>query len=483
MRKKTSLKTKEKKWKNKALTYSKEKEKLRIKVRNLERSKSTWKEKSIELRHKLNEQKRLIKKLSKKNGLHVENKGKKIKHHKYDTFEIGLCLHLRQFSNISYRSCVQVIKVLSVVLELQLFRPSINSIRNWEMKMGYNQLQQKGKPSEEWAIILDESIMVGQQVILLLLGVNLSTYKFGSALNFEDVKVLGLRIGKSCKGVDVSRAIEDLKNRDFNIKYAVCDNGNNLSKGLILSNIEKVEDCTHALGLLLQKRYEDDERFIAFSKASILFKRQIVLSKYSAFIPPVQRSKSRFLNLTELSKWSQKLLKLSKHYSKTTKNREEYEKICWIEEHEVIIKDVVNYQKIVNEILKILKRKGLNAVSKKQCEDVLRWKRVDSEFKKNIKAYLDRNLKKTNKKLKTVICCSDIIESKFGCFKNKMSSNKNVGFTAGSLGIATPHLISSDDEIKSNLENVKLEEIRKWEEENLDESILKKKKRLFKSAA
>lgn len=483
MRGNTKQKTKEKKWKKKALSYSKEKEKLRIKVRNLERSKSTWKEKCRGLRLEVNEQKLIIKKLNKKNGLHVENKRKKIKHHSYDTFEIGLCLHLRRFSNISYRSCVEVIYVLSIVLDLHFFRPSINSIRNWEMKMGYKELQQNGNLSEEWAIILDESIMVGQQKMLLILGVNLTVYNFEDALNFEDVKVLGLHIGKSCKGEDVSRAIEEIKARNFNIKYAVCDNGNNLSKGLEMSKLDKIEDCTHALGLLLEKRYEKDELFIAFSKASILFKRQIVLSKYSVFIPPVQRSKARFLNLTQLSKWSLKLLKLSKQYSKTTKNQTEYKKISWIEEHELIIKDVYNYQQKVNEILKILKTKGLNAKSKKECEGLLNGRKIDAEFKRNIRAYLNRNFSKLDKELIKVICCSDIIESKFGHLKNKMSSNKNVGFTAGSLGIAIPHLIISDDEIKSNLEAVKLKEIWKWEEENLEESILKKKKRLFKSAA
>lgn len=405
-----------------------------------------------------------------------------VKRHHYDAAQISLCVNLRNSTNSSLRSCLQIIKLLSLLLGLELFSPSIASIRNWEIKMGYHQLGNRVQSDREWMLILDESIMVGQQKMLLLLGVELSKYSFDAPLNFEDIEVLGLYVGSSCKWENVQQQIRALHERGYVFKYAVSDAGSSICKGLRVSGITRVEDCTHALGLLIKKRYKGQQEYETFSKQAAAFKRKVSTSKYAVYMPPAQRSKARFLNLSELSNWAIKLLKLAKQYKQESSKEQVYERIKWIENYESLIDDISVHQKLLNELFKILKNRGLSQETKQCCQKVILDSKADEEIKKGITNYLEVNTSLEGLP-QQLICCSDIIESLFGYYKNRMSKNKNIGFTAGTLALAGGRQYKNVNQIKSAMEQTRLTDISKWEEQNLIPSLLKQRKKLFKSVA
>jgi len=346
------------------------------------------------------------------------------------------------------------------------------------MKLGFEQLKNQGDPTEEWVLIVDESIMVGQQKLLLLMGVNLSKYDFKVPLNFSHAQVLGLHIGSSCNWIEVKAAIESLSKRGYRIKYAVSDSGSSICKGLNKSGIVRIADCTHALGLLLKKRYEKDERYNCFYKQTTLFKRKISMSKYAEYMPPRQRSKARFLNLTQLSRWATKILTIVR---KKGIEKEVYNRLKWIESYSDLISEIVKYQELLNRLFKILKHKGLSKKTEQACKKIIAVSKVEQSFKEKIRQYLKGNRTKLPRE-EQLICCSDIIESKFGHFKNRMSHNKNIGFTASCLTIANSNLIKGIEPIKTAMEGTKLSEIAQWEKQNIRDSLLKRKKKVFKNA-
>lgn len=469
--------TKVKKSTEKSKSNRLERDKLKRKVKDLYKSREKWKEK---YKTKQQEIKVLEKGLTKyeKRIKKLEGSNLKIKRHQYSASQIQMCVNLRCSTNSSLRSCVQIIKVLSVIIGLEFFRPSISSIRNWEMKMGYHQLQKRDHSKGDWVLILDESIMVGQQKLLLLMGVNLSNYDFNSPLNFSHAQVLGLHVGSSCKWTEIKQAIDNLLSRGYQLKYAVSDSGSSICKALRESGIVRIEDCTHALGLLLKKRYKNNACYDTFCKEATSFKRKISTSKYAAYMPPTQRSKARFLNLTQMSNWATKLLRVAKNKDI---EKEVYDRIKWIESYENLIIDIVKHQQLLNQLFKVLKHKGLSKRNQQACKKVLDQSEVEESFKEKIREYLKSNIDKLPKE-KQLICCSDIIESKFGHFKNQMSNNKNVGFTASSLTIANSNIIKDLDQIKTSMEETKLADIAVWEKQNLKDSLLKRKNQVFKNA-
>ena len=77
---------------------------------------------------------------------------------------------------------------LGLVLALQIRPPSYSSIRYWEQKMSYYRLSTVSADSgQEWVLIIDESIAIGREKLLLFLGVDLGAYCFGQPLCFADV--------------------------------------------------------------------------------------------------------------------------------------------------------------------------------------------------------------------------------------------------------------------------------------------------------
>ena len=251
-----------------------------------------------------------------------------------------------------------------------MLKPSPVTIRNWELPLGFYQLQKPVRKGSKWAMIIDASVMLGQQKLLMVLGIDLSRYHFEQAINLDMVEVLGVHVAASFKSETIKKVLNDIKQNGHQIEYVVCDNGNNLRKAIRLANIAHIQDCTHALGLLIEKRYKTAEHFNSFSKRSALFKRQISLSKHAALIPPVQRSKGRFLNLEGICKWAQKVLNLAGEYRNKAEYLEVYKTIKWIEDYQDLINDMVVHITVLHKIFKILKNKGLSQLSEQGCTGI-----------------------------------------------------------------------------------------------------------------
>lgn len=465
-------------WREKAKKKSKEIAAFKKRMKELIFSRDNWKEK-YHAKNKENKRlKVIIEQLKKGSDKELKNE-KKPKHHSYSLQIILLCIWMRQQGNCSLRSCASTLKIMALVLGLDLKFPSRNTIQNWEKKLGYSRIHRQGKAAEKWVIILDESISIGQQKLLLILGVELTKYDFGKALCFEDTTVLYLGIGKSWTGELISKQIKKIKSNGFNIEYGVSDGGTNLIKSLKMSDISLVQDCTHVIGNLLKKQYVSNEEFITFSKQCGVFKRQIMLGKDALLMPPSQRVKGRFLNLQPLSSWAYKmLLLLAQKNSKLSK--EQQEKLKWLESYRTLILEINEQCKTMNKLFKILKNEGLKKETAEKSKVILEQSKATSFFKDGVRQYLTRNLNILTGN-ERVICCSDIIESYFGKYKNQLEKTGAKLITDSCLAIANFNQKFKKEEIKKAMEEVKIVDLKNWRQENLPSSLLQEKRALLKS--
>jgi len=79
------------------------------------------------------------------------------------------------------------------------------------------------------------------------------------------------------------------------------------------------------------------------------------------------------------------------------------------------------------------------------------------------------------------LCSSDIIESMFGTFKNRLAKNSAGGLTEGCLSIANYGKYFQPKDVIAPMENTKTIDILKWREENLPISMLRKRAAIFKN--
>ena len=136
--------------------------------------------------------------------------------------------------------------------------------------------------------------------------------------------------------------------------------------------------------------------------------------------------------------------------------------------------------KTMNQLLKILKNEGLSKGSSQKCETILKRSKAIDFFKDGVHQYLENNLALLVSD-KPVICCSDIIESFFGKYKNQLAKTGCQLITDSCLAIANFSQKFEEKEIKEAMEQVKIIDLKNWRQKNLPLSLLQQRRKLLKS--
>jgi len=441
------------------------------KNRQLQKSRLGWKTKSMGHLKSLRAKEKELRKNKKKKGARPKN-------HSYRSDEISLSLQIRKNGKCSLRSTQSILKMLVLILGLELRIPSHESISLWEKRIGLHSLKRNNYPSDEYAIIIDESIMIGKEKILLILGVNLSTYTFERPLTFTEVEVLSIGVSQSWKWSDIVAQIESLQSKGLRLKYGISDSGSNILKALSALGIIRISDCTHALGKLLEKQYKQAADFKAFSQLCGKMRREYTNTNFACFVPPKQRVKGRFLNIIPLSNWAKQMLKLYEHSKDLT--AEERGVLSVLKEYEQLILDLYSQCEVMGKIFEILKSEGINEATMKKCENLVEQSQSTPYFKEGVKKYLQSNWKEELSK-KSLICTSDIIESVFGKYKNGIGKNLQNGITDSCLNIPNYGKQLSPQEVLVALNNTKVIDLKEWKNKNIKERLLNKKKELVQN--
>ena len=464
-------------WKNKAKERGAEVRALRKKVKVLEKSRDMAKE-------KLGKERSLRIALEKEGGS-GERKSTKVKNHSYDLETMAVCLAVKQGNSISLRSCRGVIATLCLAFGLSFKVPSVNTIRNWDLKQAYNSLESRGDGTTPYAIIVDESFSTGGQSLLLLLGVKLGDYGFDKSLSFKDVEVLGIAVNNSWKADNITRVIKGIEARGYRIVYGCGDGANNITKSLKDSNITRIYDCTHAFALLVKKEYEEGEEFKAFLKKYSLLNRQNYMGKDRAICPPKLKGKSRFLNIYRVAEWAEKHLAMVEALERKDRNETQqriYQKLVWLKNHGDLITELSRVSGLLKAVLKVLKNGGLSQQTIETVEELVSQSRAPLFIRVGIRQYLQDN-KSLLSVHERVICCSDIIESCFGKFKYEQSRNPNGGITIGCLKIANYRNKQNLEDLKKAMEQTRIVELKDWSEKNKLQSFKHRKEELAQNVA
>lgn len=116
-----------------------------------------------------------------------------IAHHVYPAQMIAMAVFIVVHAGGSLRCAAKTIAFLSEMMGWQYGQPSQVTIRNWVLRCGLYQLDYAKAKTGEYVGIIDESIQIGAEKMLLFLGVKLSDDQSHSApLTLNEVEVLGV---------------------------------------------------------------------------------------------------------------------------------------------------------------------------------------------------------------------------------------------------------------------------------------------------
>lgn len=361
---------------------------------------------------------------------------------------------------------------------MELSSPSFSTTKLWVKKIGYVKLTSPKEKADDWILILDESIGIGQEKVLVILGIRQSNIDFTRPLKLQDMEPLLVKSSEKWTGHDIGQELKIIKEKLEGVIYAVTDGGSSLKLGLKNAGINRVYDITHAIAIFLDRIYRNDVVFKGFTHNAGQMRFKLCCSKSAHLIPPNQRSKSRFLNIDILSKWAITALNA---YNSNKLSNEEKKQLEWIKEIDCFVKEMDLLISKIQDISIILKNEGLSKETKGKCIKLLKNFKKERllEFKKHMIKYLNENTICITKHKEKLLCCSDVIESTFGKYKNELSKNPMCGITDLVLIIPAFTASLTPEWVKEAIDSCTVKDIQKWNKENLCASLLTKRKTAF----
>jgi len=403
------------------------------------------------------------------------------KHHTYSLGLMALALDLASYASLGNRKVVEVLKVVSKYLGIFDQLPCYNTIRNWVAKRSYYhlcQLHSSPGSSTTWAIIVDVSIRVGGQRLLLVLGVNLDEYGFDRPLTYGDVRVLslGLRHEKSWSGAAIKSHLKEQVLPHYSIAYLVSDSGPNIKLAARELGISRIDDISHAFARILKRQYNKRSDFELFVKKCTHLRRYNTINPDSHLRPPQLRGTARFMNIAPLIKWAVGMLEVldnkgATHYKGKAFTTRHRTKVEWLIELRDFVNQLQATLEMTDKISQRVKHHGLSlqtvAWAKINLENSSQKSLIEQSVYLEIIDYLDGELATVQQlKLPVVICSTDIIESFFG--KYKESIPKVAMVSSHALRIVTyGKEIQNMAQVKKMMECTNLEQLRIWRDQQL----------------
>lgn len=454
-------KDKVKKWKDKHRNSQNENRRLRRRVQELIVSRDGWRSK-----YKLS-------RLGSKSSRDYLS-GTRARGHGYSLLIVELCIRISQYGGSSLRSCQHSLQCLLLVMGLGLNCPSHVSIRNWVLKHGYHRwwlMQDVEEVCGDWVLIMDESVTVGAERLLLVLGLDLSKWKFDRPPCVEDVEVLHMEIGVQWKGEQIGAVLEQA-GKSRQVVQVLSDCGSNLLKASEISGFLHIPDCSHALARVLERHLARDDHFKTFCHLAGQLRQHWTTSEYAKWRPPKLRGKSRFMNVFPLVKWAEKVLSQELILPEQVLRKTE-----WLRHNNNFIGTMSTLRSTVNGILKLLKTQGASTQALERAKQMIKDGPcpILQSVNDDIKRYLEKLAGKLTVGNPRLLCCSDIIETVFGKFKCRINPQAQTKIT--DLALIIPHFCgkTSAQQVKAALENISNQQVKTWKKEQAKNNMQKVK--------
>jgi hypothetical protein len=223
--------------------------------------------------------------------------GEPILRHKYDVVTVNLCVSIYLLGGCSFRGVVRILQYLRSFLGLSMDEiPCKSSIENWVQKCGhyvYEHPDLSKCRDGGYCLIIDECIVIGQERMLVVLGVKAS--KEGKkALDLSQVEILSLQVKPSWNNEEVKEILEKVGEKvGRKADYIISDGGGNLIKGIKEYGGLRICDCGHEVARQTEQVYKDDERLKLFNSAAGQMKFKEVMKETfdSTVYEPVHRNR------------------------------------------------------------------------------------------------------------------------------------------------------------------------------------------------
>lgn len=387
--------------------------------------------------------------------------------------------------------CRKIIRVLEVFAkQIDLTIPHHTTVRQWLIRYGYHSLQKPLSIADDWISIGDLTISVGKLKCLAVLGIQNRDLqaKEDLILTHKDVHLLGLYPTEKSTGDFVEEALEDSAKRvGGNFLATISDQGPEMKKG---SNqfrhnhptVKLMYDISHKLSNVVEHELKDDVKWSEYIQKLNLTRRRVFQTEFAALMPKKQREKARFMDISHLVYFPERIRKNKKNGSFRTVSEERYQDyLGWIEDFSPHIEEWGFMVGIVDLIKGTIHAYGLSAEVYLYLKIFLEEAPIEGNRLKTFITKILDTVKVEVDKLdegQIIICSTEVLESVFGKYK---AINEGLhGITGNILGIATFVGKEKDEnQIKEAMEKCSVKNAMIWVRQKFGKTLASLRKQFF----
>jgi hypothetical protein len=350
--------------------------------------------------------------------------------------------------------------------------PSHVTVLDWAEKCGLSITKGslgKRTAREAYSLIIDNSItMCGQELHLEL---KTSSAHPGHPHKHADISVVRMAAGNRWSYETTRRELDKTMNSlGRRPDYVVCDNGRTMCKASEGMDIPTHRDISHSFGMFLERVYSKDSEFTDFiSKKG--YARKFSHTPMAPLMPPKRRGYARFMNVFGTVRWAKGVLENDRLLSCG-----ERWLLSFVRTHASLVEELDEVMQGYEYMEQLCKQEGLSHRTASMCRDyankrfMTKGDRVRS-LGNMIISYFNKE-EKLLKGDEAHNICSDIIESTFGYLKDRMSPNRNNGYTPLVLLIPLHLRVSTIEDCRSFnaakiIGKATLTDVKKWRADNL----------------
>jgi hypothetical protein len=344
--------------------------------------------------------------------------------------------------------------------------PSFTAIRSWLLRVGIYALTRPLDRRTPWLWLVDHTIQIGIQKILVILGCPMDQVPFGQcALQLGDLQLVALVPMAKSNAATVEVELEKAVRRTGAPRLIVSDQGSDLRKGITdfqswYPRTAYVPDVAHYGATLLEHAWDDQPRWQQFVKELQTTSCKLRQTTSAYLLAPRMRPKARFMNVHVLLRFARRVLKLLERDVSHAKAVEYY---GWLKEYQDDVAVWEREHSLVGTAIELVRVQGLHAGTLPVLEEA--WGEIGSgestvRIAEQLREYVN-NHRPTNEE-ERFVASTEILESSFGKLKRIERDQNQDGMTGLVLVMGAMVGTSSEKDLQQSLEATPQKKVDNW---------------------
>jgi hypothetical protein len=410
-------------------------------------------------------------------------------HHHYGARMISLSVNLSRV--IGFHASEAVLNLFFSWLGCTVSVPHWTTIRGWLQRVGVAALDAPVEKADDWILMADHSIQLGTDRAFMVMGIRASQLPpVGQPLRHEDVRTLLLHPSGSWKQEATADDLRTVIERTGTPRCILIDGAADLKGGVGIIKSEGYEllqfhDFKHHAATILKSLLHNNKQFEAFNSQLGRTRAAIQQTELAHLSPPAKKIKARFMNLAATLNWASMVLWHLDHPASITSQELDLqrfeEKLGWLRKHSHDIAEWHECQQVISAgVTFINEHQMYQGVAKKFHELV---KDIASTPKaQEVMSKLMIFLETAEQHLKEgerLPISTEIVESRFGAYKQLERQHSHDGFTSLLPAMAALQKATTPETIRRDFAAVTNDAVTKWVEKNLKKTVTSRRNKAY----